>query len=102
MTRLVLLVAALAIAWGPAEARVHRSGRVLREYQILHPCPSTGLRRGPCPGWQKDHIWALECGGPDTVENLQWLTVKQHQVKTRADNARCRWLARRPSVGLHP
>jgi hypothetical protein len=37
-----------------------------------HPCPSTGLPSGACPGYRKDHVVPLACGGPDTVANLQW------------------------------
>lgn len=90
MTRLVWLTIALVLAWEPADARQYRSGKVLREFQFANPCPANGARRGPCPGWQKDHILALECGGRDVVVNLQWLTVAVHRAKTRLDNARCR------------
>lgn len=83
---LVLVLLALG---SPVEARQARSQAVLREFQLIMPCPATGLRRGPCPGWQKDHKIALECGGPDSVFNLQWLTLRVHQAKTREDNARC-------------
>jgi Dioxygenase len=35
----------------------------------MHPCPATGLTRGPCPGCVKDHVVPLACGGPDAVSN---------------------------------
>lgn len=50
-----------------------RSRAVLRDFQRLYPCPSTGLQRGACPGWFKDHTIPLVCGGCDAIENLQWL-----------------------------
>ena len=55
-----------------------RSAKVRNDFQKLHPCPSTGLKTGACPGWAKDHVIPLDCGGCDAVENLQWLkdTVK--------------------------
>lgn len=58
-----------------------RSAAVLREFQMLYPCPSTGQPTGKCPGWQKDHVIPLACGGCDSVENLQWLPK---EIKTCA------------------
>jgi hypothetical protein len=60
---------------GPLAAREHRSRVVTREFQREHPCPSTGLTTGACPGYRKDHIKALACGGLDAVWNMQWQTV---------------------------
>lgn len=82
--RLILL--SLALLSGSAEAR-DRS--VPREFQRLHPCPSTGQPRGPCPGWQIDHIRPLKCNGPDHVRNLQWLTVEAHRAKTKREARWC-------------
>lgn len=50
-----------------------RDRTVLRQFQQRYPCPSTGKTTGACPGWYKDHVVPLVCGGCDTVENLQWL-----------------------------
>lgn len=50
-----------------------RSRPLLREFQRLYPCPATGKTSGACPGWYKDHIVPLVCGGCDSLENLQWL-----------------------------
>jgi hypothetical protein len=54
-----------------ASEREYRSRAVAREFKREHPCPSTGLPTGPCPGYWKDHIVPLACGGPDAVSNLQ-------------------------------
>lgn len=56
----------------------------------LAPCPATGRTSGPCPGWEVDHREALICGGPDTIANLQWLTVEAHREKTRVEVQLCR------------
>lgn len=61
-----------------ANGTIKRSSTVLTKFQKEHPCPSTGLAYGACPGWAKDHVIPLACGGCDSVENLQWLknTIK--------------------------
>jgi hypothetical protein len=48
-----------------------------------HHCPSTGRTRGACPGYVRDHIRALACGGPDAVGNLQWQSVEDARAKDR-------------------
>jgi hypothetical protein len=58
-----------------------RRADVLRAFQKIHPCPSTGLKTGACPGWQRDHVLPLACGGFDIVSNIQWLPVS---IKTAA------------------
>jgi hypothetical protein len=80
------LAAVLAASAWPAP----RSSAVRTEFIKANPCPATGKSRGACPGWQVDHRIALVCGGPDTVENLQWLTVAEHREKTRAEVKLCR------------
>lgn len=88
-TAAITAAALLLISSTVEAARIHRDQRVLREFQLLHPCPSTGRTTGACPGWQKDHVWALECGGYDELWNLQWLTVEDHKRKTKMDNLAC-------------
>jgi hypothetical protein len=60
----VAIVCVLAVSPSPASAREHRSHAVALQFQREHPCPSTGQTIGPCPGYRKDHINALACGGP--------------------------------------
>jgi hypothetical protein len=86
------LEALLCLAFAlPAFAQpIQRSQAEVRAFRAENPCPATGQRRGPCPDWQVDHTIALVCGGPDTKENMQWLTIAEHRVKTRYDVMYCR------------
>src|SRR6266700_1389468 len=77
----VASVAAFAFSPSPASAREHRSHAVAREFQRQHPCPSTGQTTGPCPGYRKDHVVPLACGGPDAASNLQWQTIAEAKAK---------------------
>jgi len=67
--RTVLLIAVLLAVYVvlpiSALAGAHRSASVKHEFQLTHPCPATGLTSGACPGYVKDHIVPLVCGGPD-------------------------------------
>lgn len=69
---------------------IERSAAVKSEFRHTHPCPSTGRVTGACPGWQVDHIQALKCGGQDSADNMQWLTIQAHKEKTRRDMRGCR------------
>jgi hypothetical protein len=88
--RLVWLVVILALALpAVASASEHRSRAVAREFQREHPCPSTGLTTGACPGYWKDHIVPLACGGPDAVSNMQWQTVAEARAKDHWERRAC-------------
>ena len=69
---------------------VGRNRQVRAEFMRANPCPVTGRQRGPCPGFEVDHIIALCRGGADRAWNLQWLTVEAHRLKTRDDVRACR------------
>lgn len=56
-----------------ADGGIMRSSAVTRTFKKLHPCPSTSLTFGPCPGWYMDHVKPLSCGYCDSLDNLQWL-----------------------------
>lgn len=86
MKALVLLLLATTAVAGPldetrycglpkrdAAGQIVRSSAVVAAFRRIHPCPSTGLRTGPCEGWQADHTWPLACGGCDSVSNLSWM-----------------------------
>ena len=93
MIRAAQILGTLALAATlihPAEAKTHRSYAVKAEFKRLHPCPATGKRRGPCSGYQVDHVKPLCAGGLDAVDNLQWLTVEAHKAKTKREARWCR------------
>jgi hypothetical protein len=81
----LIVIAAASLA----SASEHRSRTVTREFQREHPCPSTGRASGPCPGYRKDHIVPLACGGPDAVPNLQWQTIADARVKDAWERKAC-------------
>jgi hypothetical protein len=85
------LIVVLSILTSPtlAPASEHRSRAVAREFQREHPCPSTGQPTGPCPGYWRDHIIPLACGGPDTVANMQWQTVRDARAKDTWERKSC-------------
>jgi hypothetical protein len=59
-------------------------------FQREHPCPSTGQRRGRCPGYVIDHVQPLCAGGPDRTSNMQWQTVQEGKIKDRQERRMCR------------
>ena len=72
-----------------SKGRIERSRGILNDFQYLYPCPSTGSRIGSCPGWAKDHVIPLACGGCDSVENLQWM---KNEIKSCAgEDCKDRW-----------
>lgn len=60
---------------------IKRNGKELRKFQLVHPCPSTGLTTGICPGWAIDHVIPIACGGCDLVVNMQWLPLATKSCK---------------------
>lgn len=56
-----------------AAGKIKRSQAVLRAFQRIYPCPSTGLKTGACPGWAINHTIPLACGGCDSLANLDWM-----------------------------
>jgi hypothetical protein len=89
--KLVSCIVAIAVAISSTapSAREYRSREVTREFQREHPCPSTGRTSGACPGYRKDHIKPLACGGPDAVWNLQWQTIADAKAKDRWGRRAC-------------
>lgn len=101
MNKAILLIAAISISMGAA-AKTQRSTAELRAFQRETPCPANGARRGPCPGYQTDHIEPLCAGGVDRRDNMQWLTTQEHKWKTRTDVRVCRGLRKHSIDGTVP
>jgi hypothetical protein len=85
----LILAIMVALAASPLAAREYRSREVTREFQREHPCPSTGLPNGACPGYRKDHVIPLACGGPDAVTNMQGQTIRAARAKDRWELKAC-------------
>jgi hypothetical protein len=66
-----------------AEGRIARSSAAKHEFQKAHPCPSTGLASGSCPGYIIDHVVPLKRGGADAPSNMQWQTEAEARTKDR-------------------
>jgi hypothetical protein len=62
-----------------------RSIEAKREFRRMHPCPSTGRRSGPCPGYVIDHIVPLKRGGSDNPWNMQWQTKEAAKQKDKVE-----------------
>lgn len=91
----VAVVLGLMLLYAPlADARIPRDRGEVRAFRNENPCPSTGLRRGRCDGWDVDHIIALCAGGPDKRTNMQWIAKEDHRFKTYIDVRECRKAAR--------
>lgn len=88
MRRVALLL--LAGLWACQDDPPTRSRAEVREFRASHPCPSTGQIKGPCPGYNVDHIIPLCMGGADDSAQFQWLTIAEHKAKTRLDVRDCR------------
>ena len=61
-----------------------RDLKLRRAYIKQHPCPFTKEQ-----GCILDHKKALCLGGPDSFENLQWITKAEARVKDREDKRAC-------------
>lgn len=91
---LSLLALATALDWLPAvgapATQGVRSAAERAAFARHNPCPATSLRRGACPGFEVDHVVALCAGGADRADNMQWLSVDAHRLKSRNDRKTCR------------
>ncbi len=64
-----------------AKGTIIRRADVIIAFRKIHPCPSTMLFVGACPGWAINHDRSLACGGRDAVSNLSWMPT---DIKTCA------------------
>lgn len=85
----LVLVAVLALTNIAAGGSL-RSAAEKHAFQREQPCPSTGERRGRCPGYVIDHVQPLCAGGADHRSNMQWQTTHDAAVKDREELRMCR------------
>jgi hypothetical protein len=93
---LALAIAALSLG-APADARIKRSQSAKLAFKAQHPCPATGMSKGPCKGWVIDHVKPLACGGADHPDNMQWQTTAEGRAKDKWERRGC---ARSSADGL--
>ncbi len=84
-----LLACCLALTPSRALTKERRPLEVKHEFQQQHPCPSTGHTSGHRPGYVKDHVVPLACGGPDSASNMQWQTVEAAKAKDKWETKGC-------------
>src|SRR5205085_3992504 len=85
---IIALAIAVACA-GPLSAKEHRSREVTREFQREHPCPSTGLTSGACPGYRQGSRLAARLRRPRRSFQHQWQTVAAAKAKYRWEVRAC-------------
>jgi hypothetical protein len=81
-----------ALSYIPRDSRgkIARSVTAKDAFKRQQPCPTNGRTYGPCPGYNVDHIKPLACGGLDTPSNMQWLSIKEHHLKSEHDRDNCK------------
>lgn len=84
---LALIACPSAVLAGDATPR-HRAP--VTAYRKTHPCPSTGLTDGACPGFVVDHIVPLCWGGADDPINMSWEEVQESYRKDVFERAACK------------
>jgi hypothetical protein len=87
MTRLLLLLLIASSVYAG-----ERSSAQVGAFKRHNPCPSTGERRGSCPGYVVDHIYPLCAGGEDHPRNMQWQSREDALRKDREERRLCRAL----------
>lgn len=85
-----LVAAALLLCLAFDASALPRDKTEIRKFRKMNPCPATGMIKGRCPGYEIDHVTPLKCRGRDRPENMQWITVEAHKVKSRGEAGRCR------------
>ena len=88
MIRQALCLSMLCLSF--ASQALPRDKVQIAHFKKQHPCPVTGLSKGPCKGYQVDHIKPLMIGGVDHPSNMQWIRTDEHRTKTRQDFADCK------------
>ena len=66
-------------------AGVPRSQAAKVAFAKTHVCPSTGKFGLPCPKYVIDHKKALDCGGLDVPQNMQYQALAAGKAKDRIE-----------------
>lgn len=88
LTGALLLIALCALSTN-ADARIKRSQSAKVEFKAANPSPASGARKGPCAGYEIDHMWPLACGGADHARNMQWQTIAEGKDKDKWERKVC-------------
>lgn len=83
MPRRALVAALLLCIAASVDAGQKRSYAAKQDFRAGHPCPATGLSKGPCPGYVIDHVVPIKRGGPDAAGNMQWQTIEEGRAKDK-------------------
>lgn len=90
-----LLAGTVALGLASATSQAHARDRSVAEaFERSHPCPSTGLPYGACPGWTRDHLVPLCAGGADAIQNLWWEDTRRSLDKDQLEFRLCHQLYR--------
>lgn len=84
----ITLVLSLAIAMTMISAPVNavpRSYSAKAEFARRVACPATNKHTVSCKGYVIDHKKALDCGGKDQWQNMQWQTVAAAKAKDKIE-----------------
>jgi hypothetical protein len=81
---LVIAILAVCVVLPPLRPNSIDQHLLNAKFQVIHPCPATG-----CPGYVKDRVIPLACGGPDAPSNMQWQTVRDAKVKDKWETKGC-------------
>ena len=68
-----------------AHGRFIRSTKAKDAFKLQHPCPSTGMTSGPCPGYVIDHVIPLKRGARDAPSNMQCQTAQAAKAKDKIE-----------------
>ena len=90
LSRILALACCVALGTGCRNSRRTSIAGGQASISAATPVPvETGSLTGRCPGYIKDHIVPLACGGPDSVANLQWQTVEPAKAKDKWERKGC-------------
>lgn len=91
------------MAWanggGRTSTREWRNLKRIAKRELEYECAKCGISGHDTP-LELDHITPHAEGGPDTLDNVQWMCHPHHDRKTQQEATRGK--RRKASVGRHP